>query len=58
VLRPDPSLNLSSVTWECRAGSGRDAGLDPYHSYLWFRVAIRTNAGSAQYDFRTVGLYF
>jgi hypothetical protein len=58
ILRPDPNLVLSSIAWECRAGSAKDAGLDPYHSYLWFRVAIRTDVGSSQHDFKTIGLYF
>jgi hypothetical protein len=58
VLRPDPSLNPSSLTWECRGSSGRQAGLEEYHSFLWFRVAIRTDAGTLRHDFRTVGLYF
>ena len=30
--------------------------LQPCHSYVWFRVEIRTDTGAYQYDFKTQGL--
>jgi hypothetical protein len=33
-------------------------GLEPGHSYVWFRVAIQTTEGSMQHDFKNHGLAF
>jgi hypothetical protein len=32
--------------------------LQPGHSYVWFRVALTTDSGSHQYDFKTQGLSY
>jgi hypothetical protein len=57
VLRPDSTVNLPSIEWQCRANRGDHAGLEP-HSFLWFRVAIRTDGGPLQHDFKSLGLYY
>jgi hypothetical protein len=56
-LHPPATTDLSKVAFQVRARPG-ELGLDLTHSYLWFRVAIRTDAGRLQYDFKSQGLYY
>jgi hypothetical protein len=58
ILRPDPTRELSSLTWLCRANRGDQAGMESSHSFLWFRVAVRTDEGILRHDFKTLGLYY
>jgi hypothetical protein len=51
------ATEASSVALDVTANSPARTGLDPVHSYLWFRVAVQTESGTLQEDFKEVGLY-
>jgi hypothetical protein len=58
ILRPEPGIPATSWAFEVHAGSAERAGLEVNHSYLWFRITARTDAGLLHYDFKSQGLYY
>jgi len=56
TLRPGPGA--SRIVVEVIANESGQSGLQADHSYLWFRIRIKSSEGTLQHDFRTVGLYF
>jgi hypothetical protein len=45
-----------AIALKLRARDPLSAGLDQEHSFLWFRIYIRTRSDALVYDFRNVGL--
>lgn len=54
-LRPDAATDLSFIRLRLTANHPVRAGMERHHSYLWFRVGIRTDTDTFQYDFRNIG---
>ncbi|MDX2087893.1 MAG: hypothetical protein SFX73_08585 [Kofleriaceae bacterium] len=55
ALRP----SASKVVLLCSFGDVESSGLERDHSYLWFRVGVRTESGMRlSHDFKTIGVVY